>query len=146
MSIRESIAESIVEALIDIGEYGNAPFVTRQQFDFTKLSNAQYPAILVQTTGEIRGDSTIGDAAIRRMGTITYDIVGYVKSPAKSVDTARNQLIEAIEEALDVDRTRGGFAVDTQVTSVDVDDGSIDPIGGIVMTIAVEYFYTRGAV
>lgn len=146
MSIRESIADNIVDVLQGITEYSNSPFVTRQQFDFTKLSNAQYPAILVQTTGEIRGDSTIGDSGIRRMGTITYDVVGYVKSASTSIDTARNKLIEAIEEALDSDRTRGGYATDTQVTSVDVDDGSIEPVGGIVMTISVEYFYTRGAV
>jgi hypothetical protein len=53
-------------------------------------------------------------------------------------------MIETVEEALDLDRTRGGYAVDTQVTSVEIDDGSIDPIGGVIITVEVMYSYTRG--
>jgi len=143
MSFRENIAENIVTVLkavkipVDIG------YVTRDPFDFNKLSNAQYPAVLIQTAGEVREDSTIGDSSIQRMGTITYDVVCYVKS--KEIDKARNQIVEAVEEALDADRTRGGYAKDTQVINIEVDDGSIDPIGGVIITVEVEYFYTRGA-
>lgn len=143
MSIREDIAGNIVTTLQAMTTPVSAAYVTREPFEFDKLSNAQFPAILVQTGAESRADSTIGNTAIKRSGTITYDIVAYIKATA--IDTARNQIVEAIEEALDADRTRGGFAKDTQVTSVDIDDGSIDPVGGVVITIEVEYFYTRGA-
>lgn len=143
MSVRENIAGNIVTTLKDMREPVKAAYVTREPFDFEKLSNAQYPAVLVQTTGESRADSTIGDTGINREGTITYQIVAYVKS--KEIDTARNEIIEAIEEALDTDRTRGGYAKDTQVTSVETDEGSIDPIGGVLLTVEVQYFYTRGA-
>ena len=143
MSVRENIAGNIVTTLKDMREPVKAAYVTREPFDFEKLSNAQYPAVLVQTTGESRADSTIGDTGINREGTITYQIVAYVKS--KEIDTARNEIIEAIEEALDADRTRGGYAKDTQVTSVETDEGSIDPIGGVLLTVEVQYFYTRGA-
>lgn len=143
MSVRESIAENIVTTLKGMREPVSASYVTREPFDFEKLSNAQYPAVLVQTTGETRSDSTIGDTSIQRQGTITYQVVAYVKSA--TIDTARNEIIEAIEEALDADRTRGGYAKDTQVVNVDTDEGSIDPIGGVNLTVEVMYFYTRGA-
>ena len=143
MSVRENIAKNIVTTLKGMREPVAASYVTREPFDFEKLSNAQYPAVLIQTTGESRADSTIGDTGINREGTITYQIVAYVKS--KEIDAARNEIIEAIEEALDADRTRGGYAKDTQVTSVETDEGSIDPIGGVLLTVEVQYFYTRGA-
>jgi hypothetical protein len=143
MSIREDIAKDIVTTLKEMRDPVMASYVTREPFEFDKLSNAQYPAILIQTAGETREDSTIGDSGISRMGTITYNVIGYVKSA--DIDTARNEIIESIEEALDVDRTRGGYAKDTQVVNVETDEGSIDPIGGVILTVEVEYFYTRGA-
>jgi hypothetical protein len=142
MSLRESIASNIVTTLQAMSSPVSASYVTREPFDFQKLSNAQFPAILVQTASESREDATIGGAGIKRFGTIDYQIVGYVK--AATIDTARNNLIEAVEEALDTDRTRGGYAKDTQVISVETDEGSIDPIGGIIVTVRVLYDFTRG--
>ena len=69
-------------------------------------------------------------------------MVCFVK--AGLIDQARNNIIETIEEGLDVDRTRGGFAKDTQITQVEIDEGSIDPIGGVILTVRVMYEYTRG--
>jgi len=142
MSLRESIAANIVTTLNAMSSPVSASYVTREPFDFQKLSNAQFPAILVQTTGETREDATIGGSTIKRFGTIDYQITGFVK--AATIDTARNNLIEAIEEALDSDRTRGGYAKDTQVVAVETDEGSIDPIGGIIVTVRVMYDFTRG--
>lgn len=143
MSIREDIAKNIVTTLKAMRSPVSASYVTREPFEFNELSNAQFPALLVRTAGETRDDVTIGDASISRMATVTYDVVCYVKS--KEIDTARNEIIEAVEEALDSDRTRGGYAKDTQVTGIDIDDGAIEPVGGVVITVEVEYFYTRGA-
>jgi hypothetical protein len=39
---------------------------------------------------------------------------------------------------------RGGYALDTQITLVEIDEGSIDPIGGVIITVRVLYQYTRG--
>lgn len=142
MSIRESVAENIVSTLKAMKLPVKASYVTREPFDFNKLSNAQFPAILVQTAREDRGDITIGGDAIRRDGTIDYELVGFVK--ATHIDTARNNLIEAIEEALDTDRTRGGFAKDTQIITIETDEGAIDPIGGIIVTVRVMYNFIRG--
>lgn len=141
MSVRENIAANIVTALTAIST-PNVKKVTREPFDFDKLSNAQFPAILVRTANETREDASLGGSMTSRHGTIEYELVCYVKH--KNIDTARNQLVEAIDEKLDEDRTRGGHAVDTQVISVEVDDGTIDPIGGVIVTVQILYSYTRG--
>ena len=142
MSSRENIAKNIVDTLKTAVQPIRLAFVTRQTFDFDKLSNRQLPAVLVRTADENREDSTLGGTLGKRMSTITYDLVCFVKS--KEIDTARNQIIETIEEILDVDRTRGGNAKDTQITSIEVDEGQITPIGGVILTVAVTYEYTRG--
>ena len=142
MSVRENIATNLVTASQAVTTPTTIKFVTREPFDFDKLSNAQYPAVLVRTTSEDRGDSTVGGSATQRLSTIDYELVCYVKGTG--LDTARNNIIEAIEEKLDEDRSRGGNAIDTQIISVDTDDGSIAPIGGVIITVRIEYQYTRG--
>jgi hypothetical protein len=143
MSKRETIAGNIVSTLQAATTPLTPKLVTREPFEADELSNAQYPAILVQTASEERADATIGDSQITREATITYQLVGYVKST--TIDTARNNLIETIEEALDTDRTRNGNALDTQVVSIETDEGAIAPIGGIIVTVEVMYNFTRGA-
>ena len=143
MSNRELIAANIVSTLRGMAAPISAKYVTRDPFDFEKLSSAQFPAILVQSSTETRGDVTIGGSNILRDASIDYQLIGYVKGV--SLDTARNQLVEAIENALDIDRTRGGYALDTQIVSVETDEGSIDPIGGVIVTARVQYNFTRGA-
>ena len=142
MSIRESIAENIITTLESVVLPLRISYVTREPFQFDKLSNAQYPAVLVRTADENREDSTIGGSIGKRIATINYELVCFVKSGL--IDQARNNIIETIEEGLDVDRTRGGFAKDTQITQVEIDEGSIDPIGGVILTVRVMYEYTRG--
>ena len=144
MSARENIANNIVKTLKSIKEPVDITYVTREPFDFTKLSNAQFPAVLLRSAGEDREDSSLGGSITQRMATINYELVCFVK--AAKIDTARNNIIEAIEEGLDVDRKRGGYALDTQITSIEIDEGSIDPIGGVIMTVRVLYQYTRGTI
>lgn len=142
MSVRESVASDIVTTLQAATTPITPKYVTREPFDFNELSNAQFPAILLQTANETREDVTIGDDQVRREGVITYQLVGYVKS--STIDTARNQLIETIEEALDADRTRNGAALDTQIISIETDEGAITPVGGIIVTVEVMYNFVRG--
>lgn len=142
MSIRESIASNLVTTLSGMTTPVTLKKVDRNPFDFEKLSNAQFPACWIQSGEETREDSTINESSSKRSATVNYRVVGFVKS--SNIDTARNQLIEAIEEVLEADRTRGGFALDTQVTEVGTDEGAIEPVGGIVMNIRIEYSYVRG--
>jgi len=142
MSVRENIAANLVTSLQAITSPVTIKYVTREPFEFDKLSNAQYPAILVRTTNENREDATVGGSISQRFGVIDYQLVCYVKGTG--LDTARNNIVEAIEEKLDVDRSRGGYALDTQLITVETDDGSIAPIGGVILTVRCEYQYTRG--
>jgi len=141
MSLRESIADNLVTTLADMDNGVILKKVTRDPFDYERLSNAQFPSAWVQSGEELREDISMG-LSVRRMGTINYRIIGFVKSI--KLDTARNELIEAIEEALDLDRTRGGFALDTQVLSVGSDEGSIEPVGGVNVEVSVKYVYNKG--
>lgn len=142
MSRREDIAQNIVTTLSAASTPLSIKYVTRQPFEFNQLSNAQYPAVLIQTSSEDRADATIGDSSILRESTITYELFGFVKST--EVDTARNQLIETIEEALDTDRTRNSLALDTQITNIETDEGITLPVGGVIVTVQVMYNFTRG--
>lgn len=142
MSRREDIAQNIVTTLSAASTPLSIKYVTRQPFEFNQLSNSQYPAVLIQTTSEDRADATIGDTSIVRESTITYELFGFVKST--EVDTARNQLIETIEEALDTDRTRNSLALDTQITNIETDEGITLPVGGVIVTVQVMYNFTRG--
>jgi hypothetical protein len=98
------------------------------------------PSMLAALQGKVVNRST-GEIFFSH-GTIDYELICFVKH--KNIDTARNQIAEAIDEKLDTDRTRGGYAIDTQVISVEVDDGTIDPIGGVIVTVQILYSYTRG--
>ena len=142
MSIREDIAANIVTTLTTMSSPITLKKVTRDPFDYERLSNAQFPSAWVQSGEETREDISSG-VTIRRMGSITYKIIGFVKGG--SLDALRNEMIEAIEEALDLDRTRNGNALDTQVTSVGTDEGTLEPVGGITMDVVVKYVYSKGA-
>ncbi len=142
MSVRESICSNIVSTLQAVTSPVSPKFVTRQPFQFEELSAAQFPACLVQTAGERRSDQTIGAGDIQRQSELTIRIFGFVKG--SSIDSARNSLIEAIENGLDADRTRGGYALDTQIVEVETDEGAIEPYGGVVVTATVLYTFARG--
>lgn len=140
--MRELIASNIVNELKGITGNGRPKFVTREPFDYERLSNAQFPAILVQTSNETRQDITMGD--IKRQSVIEYRLICYIKSG--TIDTARNNLLTLIENKLEEDRTRNGNAIETQVLSVQTDEGSLDPIGGLIVTVQVLYEYDRGQI
>lgn len=144
MSIRETTAKDIVIVLREIAE-PRPVLVTREPFDPEKLAITQFPAILVVSRDESKESRTMGlpNAGIRE-GTIEYEIRGYVRGV--ELDTRRNDLIEAIEEALDQDRYRNqaGSVIDSQVTNIEIID-RLPPLAEFVITYAVRYFHKRTA-
>ena len=80
----------------------------------------------------------------KTQGTIDFILVGFVKGTTANIDTARNQLIEVVEETLDNDITRNGNALDTQIVEADTDEGEIFPYGGVRIVVRVIYEFTRG--
>ena len=144
MSKREDIASNIVTAI----STGTSPItlkkVTREPFNVDELSEQQYPACFVQSGNEIRSDETMTSSTITRQATADFVIVGYVKGTTSNIDTKRNELITTIETRVNSDRTRGGYAKQTQVVEVSTDEGVLFPIGGIRMVVRVMYQYTSG--
>lgn len=144
MSKREDIATNIITAI----STGTSPItlkkVTREPFNVDELSEQQYPACFVQSGNETRSDQTISFTSALREAIADYVIVGYVKGTPTNIDTKRNELITTIETRLNSDRTRGGYAKQTQVVEVSTDEGVLFPIGGIRMVVRVMYQYTSG--
>ena len=143
MSVRENIASNLLSVISAI----SSPDIikaTRQPFLLDELSDKQYPAVIVQTSEENRDDSELGSGAKTRHGTIDFVILGFVKGAEVNIDTKRNQLITAIETELESDITRSGNALDTEVTSVETDEGTLFPIGGIRMVVRCTYEFQAG--
>lgn len=143
MSVRENIASNLLSVISGI----SSPAIkkaTRQPFILDELSEQQYPAVIVQTSEEVRDDSELGNGAKTRHGTIDFVILGFVKGAEVNIDTKRNELITAIETELEIDITRNGNALDTEIVSVETDEGSLFPVGGIRMTIRCMYEYLAG--
>ena len=143
MSSRENIASNIASTISGISS-PSIKKVTRQPFDIDELSDKQYPVVIIQTSEETREDIEIGSGAKRRQGTIDFVLSGFVKGAETNIDTKRNQLITAIETELESDITRGSNALDTEVISVETDEGTLFPIGGIRMTIRCIYTFESG--
>ena len=144
MSKREDIASNIISVLTAVTSPITLKKITRQPFNVDELSEQQYPAIFIQSGNEIRSDITILSANITRQATADFVIVGFVKGTPTNIDTKRNELITTIESALNNDRTRGGYAKDTQVIEISTDEGVLYPIGGIRVVVRVLYHFTSG--
>jgi hypothetical protein len=144
MSKREDIASNIVTVLTAVTSPITLKKITREPFNVDELSEQQYPACFVQSGNETRTDETMTSSTITRQANADYVIVGYVKGTPTNIDTKRNELITTIETTLNSDRTRGGFAKQTQVVEVSTDEGVLFPIGGIRMVVRVMYQYTSG--
>ena len=143
MSVRENIASNLLSVVSSI----SSPAIkkaTRQPFPIDELSEQQYPAVVVQTSEENRDDSELGSGARTRHGTIDFLISGFVKGAESNIDTLRNQLITAIETAVESDITRSGNALDTMVVACETDEGSLFPVGAIQMAIRCMYEYQSG--
>jgi hypothetical protein len=143
MSVRENIASNLLSVISAI----SSPTIkkaTRQPFILDELSEQQYPAVIVQTSEENRDDSELGSGAKTRHGTIDFLILGFVKGAEVNIDIKRNELITAIETAIETDITRNGNALDSEIVQVETDEGTLFPVGGIRMTIRCMYEYQAG--
>jgi hypothetical protein len=144
MSVRENIASNLLSVISAISSPITIKKATRQPFPIDELSEQQYPAVIIQTSEETRDDSELGSGARTRHGTIDFIISGFVKGAEVNIDTKRNELITAIETAVESDITRNGNALDTMVISCETDEGSLFPVGGIRMTVRCMYEYQSG--
>jgi hypothetical protein len=144
-NLREQIAENIVEVLKELTD-PRPVLVTREPFVAQELAITQFPAILITATTENRETITMGaPGAGRRRGDITFTLRGFVRG--NELDRQRNDLIEAIEEALDSDRYRSLSAsgvIDSQIVAIEIIERQ-PPLAEFSIDFLVTYNYLRAA-
>lgn len=141
MNLREHIVTHVIDALKEIDD-PRPVLVTREPFDVTELAITQFPALLVTFATETRQLLTMG-AAGSKNGIITFNVRGFVRG--KELDRLRNELINAIEVALESERYRELFSSgvrDSQIIEIEVIE-RIPPLAEILVTVEVQYVYTR---
>lgn len=146
-SIREQIAQDIFETLeatrLDPLQPVRLKKVVREPIIIDEISQVSLPIVYLESSDEDREDISMGGSAITRQGTIQYVLVVYVVGNTR--DSDRNSIIQVIDDALEVDRTRGGLAHWTEVVSIqNISAGEARPFASIRLTVEVTYTYTRG--
>lgn len=144
-NLRQQISQNIITVLKELSD-PRCVLVTSEPFNALELAITQFPAILITPTTEERETITMGiPGAGRRMGTLDFQIRAYVRG--NELDRKRNDLLEAIEEALESDRYRGLQAVgvlDSQVVSIEIIE-RLPPLAEFTITFRVRYNYLRAA-
>lgn len=145
-NLRQQTSENIIQVLKTLTD-PRPVLVTSEPFNVLEIAITQFPAILITPQLEERSTITMGTlGAGRRMGTLDYQIRAYVRG--NELDRKRNDLLEAIEEALDSDRYRGlsqEGVLDSQIVSIEIND-RLPPLAEFTITFRVRYNYLRGAV
>lgn len=145
-NIRQRVAENIVEVVKTITD-PQPVLVTREPFEPDRLAITQFPAVLVQINREDRETVSMGGVGSgRRTGSILYVLRCYVRGT--ELDRRRNDLLEAIEEALDSDRYRAlrtEGVLDSQVVGIEIIE-RIPPLAEFNIEFRVNYTYLRGTV
>jgi hypothetical protein len=143
-NLRQQITENIVTSLKAI-KNPRPVLVTSEPFEPDRLAITQFPALLVTPVSETRETITMGMGGFgRRQGVITVNIRGYVRGT--ELDKTRNNLIEAIETALDLDRYRDlklEGVEDTQITEIVIEQ-RLPPLAEFAVTVEVKYNFLRG--
>jgi hypothetical protein len=143
-SLREQIVRNVETILKQRADPGFR-LVTREPFEVTELAITQFPAILINFLTETRTSASMGVPGIgRRTGIIALDIRGFVRG--NEIDRLRNDLVSAVEDALDQDRyldLRADGVLDSQVTEI-ITEPRMHPLGEVRIRFEVNYNYLRG--
>lgn len=144
MSLRQQIIDAIDIALQEIRD-PKPVLVTREPFEPEKLAITQFPALLINFIDEERETTTMGLTAVgRRAGNIRFEIRCFVRGT--ELDKRRNDMLNAIEDALDADRYLGLKAsgvTDSQVELIE-NVARLAPLAELRIEYRVRYNYVRG--
>lgn len=139
--IRKLIRDNIVTSLTGLTTTGSNVYASRVH----PLAGNKLPGLAVYTNSEQIQYRTISLPRTQSR-TITINVEIYVKAVA-TFDDDIDTVVAEVEAALYTDVTRGGYAEDTKVTSLDVQfsgDGD-QPIAGARLDVEVMYFATEGS-
>jgi methyl coenzyme M reductase subunit C len=141
MNLREHIVTHVIDALKEMDD-PRPVLVTREPFEVAELAITQFPALLVTFAAETRQLLTMGPQG-KKNGIITFNVRGFVRG--KELDRQRNELINAVEVALESERYRELYTNgvrDSQIVAIEVID-RLAPLAEILVTVEVQYVYTR---
>jgi hypothetical protein len=138
---RKEIFDNIIAKLKEI-KTPKLGKISSKPEDFNRLARTAFPFVGVEIVSEDKEDI----AMEWRLATMSVDITVHLDGKAKTANV-QNQMadiIEAIEEKLETDRTRGGYAQLTELISVgDIQETGYPTIRQ-TMTVNVQYTYSRG--
>jgi hypothetical protein len=116
--------------------------VSSKPEEFARLARTAFPFVQLEVTSETKEDI----AMEWRLATLEVSITVHLDGKGKTTGTEKQlaDLIEAIEEKLEADRTRGGVAQLTELLSVGDIQESGFPTVSQTMVVGVQYTYNRG--
>lgn len=142
-SMRESIMDNIVTTLAAITTGGGYNFSVGECLLGLK-SITDSPGDIMPNIYIAGADEERKNIAQRTYGSdLLVPVIGYVKlidnADKPTLERMVSRLIADITKALMVDITRGGYAVTTEITTIDTDKGFYAPFAAVEMTVKVSY-------
>lgn len=140
-SKRKLILEDVVDKIKTITSPRLGKVSTKPE-DFARLARTAFPFVQVEISNETKEDI----AREWRLATLTVDVTVHLegKSKTENVQTQLADIIEAIEEKLEVDRTRGGKAQLTELLEVSDIQETGYPTVAQTMSVGIQYTYNKG--
>ena len=116
--------------------------VTDKPIEFAKLARTAFPIVSVNIDNEDREDITMQ----HRLCTMYVGVTAHIQAASKGAEanSQLNVIMEAIEKALEIDRTRGGYALLTELREVDPMEERNFPIVSMKHTYVIQYYHNRG--
>ena len=140
-SKRKLILEDVVDKIKTITSPRLGKVSTKPE-DFARLARTAFPFVQVEISNETKEDI----AREWRLATLTVDVTVHLegKSKTENVQTQLADIIEAIEEKLEADRTRGGKAQLTELLEVSDIQETGYPTVAQTMSVGIQYTYNKG--
>lgn len=120
--------------------------IERGRRNENEMTDGEFPVVFIPGTSERRKNRNPTESD-SRMDVV---LVGFVKSSAFSPNSSATgvqkdlgKLIRDVTKALEQDPLMGGLITWMEIQEVTSDDGDTAPIAGFVMTVAVNYTFTR---
>jgi hypothetical protein len=138
---RKAILDDVVDKLKSITNPRLGKVSTKPE-DFARLARTAFPFVQVEITDESKEDI----AREWRLATMTVDITVHLdgKSKTEKVQQQLSDIVEAIEEKLEADRTRGGKAQLTELLQVSDIQETGYPTVSQTMSVGIQYTYNKG--
>lgn len=140
-SKRKLILEDVVDKIKSITS-PRLGKVSAKPEDFARLARTAFPFVQIEIVDETKEDI----AREWRLATLTVNITVHLdgKSKTEKVQTQLADIVEAIEEKLEQDRTRNGNAQLTELLEVSDIQETGYPTVSQTLSVGIQYTYTKG--